>query len=70
VNGPWQCLAAGLEDSVIANVRAYEEQKIAAPEVLYTDESAPAGTRFFYQLKAVNAAGETDYSNVVQCARP
>ena len=70
VNGPWQCLAAGLEDSVIADVRAYEEQKIAAPKVLYADESAPAGTRFFYRLKAANAAGETDYSNVVECARP
>jgi mannan endo-1,4-beta-mannosidase len=70
VNGPWQCLAAGLEDSVIADVRAYEEQKISAPEVLCVDESAPAGTRFFYRLKAANAAGETNYSNVVECARP
>lgn len=44
-NGPWQSLAAGLEDSVIADVRAYEEQKVSAPDVLYVDESAPAGTR-------------------------
>jgi hypothetical protein len=55
---------------VIADVRAYEEKKISAPEVLYVDESAAAGRRFFYRLKAVNAAGETDYSNAVECARP
>jgi hypothetical protein len=70
VAGPWQVLAAGLEDSVIADVRAYEEKRISAPESLYVDESAPAGTRCFYRLKAVNGAGETDYSYVVERTRP
>jgi hypothetical protein len=67
--GPWQCLAMGLEDSVINDVRAYEEKRFTAPEALYVDEHAPEGERFYYRIKASNASGETDYSNVVACTR-
>jgi hypothetical protein len=72
-DGPWQCLATGLQDSVIADVRTYEDKKISVPDVLYVDESAlldsRAGQRCFYRLKAANAAGESDYCNVVECTR-
>jgi hypothetical protein len=68
--GPWQRLATGLEDSVIVDVRTYEEKKISAPDALYVDETAPEKTLFFYRLKAVNDSGGTDYSNVVEDMRP
>jgi len=68
-DGPWQVLATGLHDSIIADVRAYEDRSVSAPDVLYVDESAPAGEPRFYRLKAVNAAGETGYSNVLAFAR-
>jgi hypothetical protein len=64
--GPWQLLATGLQDSVVADVRTYEDKRLFAPDVLYVDKSAPAGQPCFYRLKAANAAGETDYSNVVE----
>ncbi len=68
-DGPWQVLATGLQDSVITDVRSYEDKRISAPDVLYVDEGAPAGASHFYRLKAVNAAGESDYSGVVEFTR-
>jgi hypothetical protein len=67
--GPWQCLASGLEDSVVADVAAYESGKNPVPVVLFVDAKAPEGTRLFYRIKAVNAAGETVSSNVVEFMR-
>jgi hypothetical protein len=52
------------------DVRAYEEKRFTAPEALHVDESTQAGRPFFYRIKAANASGETDYSNVVECTRP
>jgi hypothetical protein len=69
VDGPWHCLASGLADSVVADVAAYESGKDPAPVVLFFDEKAPVGARLFYRVKAVNAAGETGYSNVVESTR-
>ena len=66
--GPWQLLAGGLVDSTVVDVRAYEDQRRSAPEVLYVDADAPPGQHCWYRIKALNAAGETDYSNVVDCA--
>jgi len=67
--GPWERLAVGLQDSVIADVVNYEREKTSAPDVLYVDESAPSGEPRYYRLKAVNPAGETDYSAVVERTR-
>jgi mannan endo-1,4-beta-mannosidase len=67
--GPWQILAVGLEDSVIADVRAYEEKHAATPDVLYTDETAPAGRRSYYRIRGINAAGESPESAVLEFSR-
>ncbi|HZL44842.1 MAG TPA: hypothetical protein VFC28_01330 [Opitutaceae bacterium] len=64
--GPWEPVAARVEDSAISDVRAYEEKKYTAPAPLYIDEDAPPWMHFFYRIKAENAAGDTDYSNVVE----
>ena len=65
-DGPWTVLAVGLQDSVIANVAEFEGAPAAALALrLYTDESRKQGKSCFYRLKALNAAGETGYSNVL-----
>jgi hypothetical protein len=65
-DGPWTVLAVGLQDSVIANVADFENTPRASQALqLYTDESRKPGTLAFYRLKAVNAAGETGYSNIL-----
>jgi hypothetical protein len=65
-DGPWTVLAVGLQDSVIANVAEFEGTPAAALALrLYTDESRKPGKSYFYRLKALNAAGETGYSNVL-----
>jgi hypothetical protein len=65
-DGPWTVLSVGLQDSVLANVTEFE---ITPPDAqalrLYADESRKQGKNYFYRLKAVNAAGETGYSNVL-----
>jgi hypothetical protein len=67
--GPWQCIAADLEDSVVADVAAYEGGRDPAPVVLFIDKTAPAETLLFYRINAVNATGETVSSNVVEFMR-
>ena len=65
-DGPWTVLAVSLQDSVIADVAEFEGTPSAAQALrLYTDESRRPGNHSFYRLKALNAAGETGYSNVL-----
>ncbi len=63
--GPWKVAATGLEDSVLADVVKYEHSPAAAePQILWHDENRQEGQTWYYRIKAVNQAGETDYSPV------
>jgi len=65
--GTWRVLATGLEDSVIGDVALFEPGPEASePLVLYYDQTREKGTAYRYRIKAVNEAGETDYSPVVE----
>jgi hypothetical protein len=65
-DGPWTVLAVGLQDSVVANVTEFENTPADAQALrLYTDEARKPGNHYFYRLKALNAAGETGYSNIL-----
>jgi len=65
--GPWKVLRSGLHDSVIWDVAKFEPSPEASePLILYTDESAEKGKPYWYRIKAVNEAGETDYSPVLE----
>lgn len=62
-SGPWTVVAMGLEDSVIADVVNFEHTPEASnPLELWHDENREPGKTYFYRIKAVNQAGETDYS--------
>jgi len=66
--GPWTVIALDLEDSVVADAKNYEASFSPGPQptlALYHDETAPIGKPFFYRIKGVNRAGETDYSTVL-----
>jgi hypothetical protein len=68
--GPFTELATGLHDAVIADVAAFEPRPEASwPQVLYTDESALSGQKYFYRIKALNAAGASAYSPVLSFTR-
>ena len=65
--GPWKVLATGLEDSVLADVVKFEPSPEASePLVLYVDETAEKGKTYLYRIKAVNIAGESDYSPILK----
>jgi mannan endo-1,4-beta-mannosidase len=65
--GPWKILATGLEDSIVAEVKAFEHSPAASePLMLFQDETAPTGKSRYYRIKGVNAAGETEYSKVLE----
>jgi mannan endo-1,4-beta-mannosidase len=65
-SGPWEVLAVGLEDSVIADVKTFEPSAEASnPLTLYYDETKTSGKTYFYRLKGINAAGSTAYSNIL-----
>jgi len=64
--GPWKPVAINLEDSVVSDVKTFEPSPEASfPTVLWYDESAQPGKSFYYRVKGVNLAGETEYSNVL-----
>ena len=63
-NGPWETVAVGVQDSVIADVKEFEARGEWKPTVLWYDESAAAGGPTFYRVKGVNRAGETAWSTV------
>lgn len=65
--GPWEVIAVGLEDSVIADVKTFEpSQEASEALVLYHDELRPRDQTCYYRIKGVNVAGATDYSNLVE----
>lgn len=65
--GPWKVVAIGLEDSVVADVKTFEPSKEASfPTALWHDETAQPGKTFYYRVKGLNVAGETEYSNVLE----
>jgi mannan endo-1,4-beta-mannosidase len=65
--GPYTVLATGLQDAVIADVTNFEPSPAASqPQVLYTDESAIKGKRYYYRIKAVNVAGDSGWSSVLE----
>jgi mannan endo-1,4-beta-mannosidase len=65
--GPWKQLATGLEDSVLADVVKFEPSPEASePLVLYVDETAEKGKTYFYRIKGVNVAGESEYSPILK----
>jgi mannan endo-1,4-beta-mannosidase len=64
--GPWTVVAVGLADSIAADAKRVEESPDPNPLLLWHDETAPADKAFFYRVKGLNAAGETDNSNVVR----
>lgn len=66
-NGPFKVIAVGLQDAIVADVASFESSdKAAEPLVLYYDESAVKGQTYFYRIKAINLAGESPYSPVLQ----
>lgn len=66
-SGPWKLLATGLVDSVIEDVAAFEYTSNASESlVLYYDETRKKGMNYYYRINAVNEAGDTDYSEIVQ----
>lgn len=69
-DGPWEVVATGLHDSVIADVKALEAAGASAPTVLWHDERAAPGETWFYRLQAYNEAGTTPYSPVLARTAP
>jgi len=66
-SGPWTVLATGLHDSVIQDVAKYEHTPEASePTILYYDETKIKGKKYYYRIKGVNTAGESDYSPVLE----
>jgi len=60
-------LAVGVDDSVLADVVAFEASaKASEPLELYVDETAVPGKTYFYRIKGVNVAGDSGYSNVLK----
>lgn len=66
--GPWQVMATGVQDSVIFDVKAYEEAKVHEPTPLWFDETGQRGKTYYYRVKGRNAGGETGYSHVLPMA--
>lgn len=65
--GPFRVQATGLHDAVIADVMNFEQTEAASnPQVLYTDETALPGIVYYYRIRAVNTAGESEYSPVLK----
>jgi hypothetical protein len=59
-------LATGLHDSVIGDVKNFENSPRAAePLILFYDETKKTGITYFYRIKAVNSAGESAWSKLL-----
>jgi hypothetical protein len=51
----------------VADVKTFEPSKEASfPTVLWYDETTQPGKTFYYRVKGLNVAGETEYSNTVE----
>jgi hypothetical protein len=67
INGPWKIIAAGLEDSVIADVSNFEGTPEASePLILYYDETRESGKTYYYRIKGENTVGSSGYSNILK----
>jgi mannan endo-1,4-beta-mannosidase len=65
--GPWNVLAVGIEDAVIADVKTFEPSDRAAnPLELFYDETKVPGKTYYYRVKGENKAGASSYSNVLK----
>ncbi|MBN2279594.1 MAG: cellulase family glycosylhydrolase [Candidatus Marinimicrobia bacterium] len=68
--GKWQIIATGLHDSVLQNVKDFEHTEAASePLVLYSDATKEPGKRYYYRLKAVNIAGESECSDILEIGK-
>jgi mannan endo-1,4-beta-mannosidase len=66
-SGPWEILATGLHDSVIADVKSFEPSAEATfPITLYHDESALSDKTYYYRIKGANTGGDSAYSEVLE----
>ncbi|MFO1389684.1 hypothetical protein [Cellvibrio sp.] len=65
-NGGWKVVATGIQDSVIFDVKKYEEDKTHEPTPLWFDETGEREKTYYYRVKGRNAGGETGYSNVIE----
>jgi mannan endo-1,4-beta-mannosidase len=68
--GPWEVRATGLQDSVIARAKEFEESGDSTPVALWFDEFAAKGSTYYYRVRGFNAAGATEYSPVLEVAEP
>ena len=69
-NRVWSVIATGLDDSVIFDVKNFEDTPEASnPLVLFHDLTAKPGNVYYYRIKAENEAGFSEYSNIVKCKR-
>jgi hypothetical protein len=65
--GPWQVMAVGLEDSVIADCAKFEPTPEALlPLTLWHDVTAKAGKTYYYRIKGSNVSGCTEWSDVLK----
>jgi hypothetical protein len=62
--GPWVTVAAGLQDSVIGNVIAFEASGASNPGPIWFDENVMEGQPRFYRIKGANASGDGPWSPV------
>jgi len=68
-NGPWKVIANGLHDSIVSDVKNFENTPEASEAlVLYWDEQKEIGKKYFYRIKGVNISGDSGYSNILEIA--
>jgi len=66
-DGRWEILATGLHDSIIQDVKNFENTPRSSEAlILFYDESKVRGKTYYYRIKGLNTAGETDYSNILE----
>ncbi len=66
-DGPWQVIATGLQDALIADVAKFEPSAEASEALtLYYDMIKTPGKTYYYRLKGENSAGATEYSNILK----
>jgi hypothetical protein len=63
-DGEWITVGYCVEDAVVWDVKSYEESGYAAPLPLFDDLSALPGHRYYYRVRAQNAAGVGPWSDV------
>jgi hypothetical protein len=69
-DGPWEVCATGLQDSVIARAKEFEESGDATPAALWFDEFAAPRSTWYYRVRGFNSAGATDFSPILAVTKP